>query len=921
MAMGALQRSLDSPGEYTDDEIRKLHSIVQGYQSQPKAPEGETTQLGPDEEKQFKAWTKKNNVRDADNPESHYDYRGAFKEGLKPGADAHWPDTYKQHGHPTFSIESKYSAGSGDGGSWKDDRFIKQRPANLGEGGSMLGPTGMDMLAEKIPVAESPDDKVMQLMQDPNIKRGMKLSPKFDMAGDSDEYNKTHDVNDTQSASQRRDLTRPAEHIPPPPPNTVYGGMNPLDMFGASLEQARSNLPELVGGKVEHYLEPPVSQFRRDMAPMLLAQGIDPNSLGHESPQYKEYSDQRWAELYDQAKTEGRSIVRNAYSKPRTFGDKVEIGVTDAAGMGVAAAVGADEAAFGGRGRRMAADLMTPTPAKFKTTLGKSLGGGLDKWFPGSSPDQFATTAAETLGRSSEQSPEYKGQLQNYERLAESSPGARVAGQMLGAGSSIGMGGLASRGVGGFGALAGAARGAASATGTGTSLAFSEDRLPGAGELARDAALGAPFGMLGGIHGKRLRETTPLSNIEDAGMGETEMLRGVRRSPRAVEIQEKATAAMGPGREKDYLVGELEKPMTAGARDLAAMTKRDIGVPQQQYFNMSKDVRKPQTPLLKEAMKIHAGGSYETGGALPVHGGQNAELQKIIAQASHAEIIPAPSGQVTVKSANPASFDLSPEEAAQRGINVDRLMQSKMATGDAPGEYVVRVTPRELNPEQTENIIALLHEQIKEGKNAGMLDSLHRASREVRDQFPAMGPIDPNATATIELGAGEQLPLKGWSAWQHQAAEKTQRARRVVDTAGLGPGKTPENLGSNQADSLFGRTSAYKTPGRRSDADAALEELAGLGGASQGLKEVAGQAGLDEMKGGILGMARRPRSSIVQGLQTRLDPLLTFYGPGFGAVSPTVPKTLSGKQKLPDGLDPETYQRLRKAMGMDPYQF
>jgi hypothetical protein len=31
---------------------------------------------------------------------------------------AHGPDTYKQHGHPTFSTESKYSRGKWDGGTW-----------------------------------------------------------------------------------------------------------------------------------------------------------------------------------------------------------------------------------------------------------------------------------------------------------------------------------------------------------------------------------------------------------------------------------------------------------------------------------------------------------------------------------------------------------------------------------------------------------------------------------------------------------------------------------------------------------------------------------------------------------------------------------------------------------------------------------
>lgn len=68
-------------------------------------------------------------MRDLDHPDSHYDYRGAFLAGLGRGASTgHFPDTFKQHGHPTFSVESKYSAGPGDGGSWRGDTFVPSRP-------------------------------------------------------------------------------------------------------------------------------------------------------------------------------------------------------------------------------------------------------------------------------------------------------------------------------------------------------------------------------------------------------------------------------------------------------------------------------------------------------------------------------------------------------------------------------------------------------------------------------------------------------------------------------------------------------------------------------------------------------------------------------------------------------------------------
>lgn len=82
----------------------------------------ETTQLNPVEEMQFQQWVRDNGIVDANSPQSRYDYRGywkamAGKERVQFGVD-HFPDTYKQHGHPLFSAESQYSRGPWDGGQW-----------------------------------------------------------------------------------------------------------------------------------------------------------------------------------------------------------------------------------------------------------------------------------------------------------------------------------------------------------------------------------------------------------------------------------------------------------------------------------------------------------------------------------------------------------------------------------------------------------------------------------------------------------------------------------------------------------------------------------------------------------------------------------------------------------------------------------
>lgn len=91
----------------------------------------ERTMLSPAEEAAFLRWVKASGITDVDAPQSRYDYRGYWKEhGDTPvqfGRD-HFTDTYKQHGHPSFSVESKYSRGPSDGGRWLTEDTIMAPP-------------------------------------------------------------------------------------------------------------------------------------------------------------------------------------------------------------------------------------------------------------------------------------------------------------------------------------------------------------------------------------------------------------------------------------------------------------------------------------------------------------------------------------------------------------------------------------------------------------------------------------------------------------------------------------------------------------------------------------------------------------------------------------------------------------------------
>lgn len=88
----------------------------------------ENTALTPAEERAFREWAIANGIHDVDMPDSHYDYRGFWKQtqgaSHPPGSERHFPDTFKQHGHPTFSVESQYSAGPFDGGRWLEESFV-----------------------------------------------------------------------------------------------------------------------------------------------------------------------------------------------------------------------------------------------------------------------------------------------------------------------------------------------------------------------------------------------------------------------------------------------------------------------------------------------------------------------------------------------------------------------------------------------------------------------------------------------------------------------------------------------------------------------------------------------------------------------------------------------------------------------------
>jgi hypothetical protein len=70
----------------------------------------------------FEAW--KARLAPNDSGED-YDLLAAFRAGVTPDANGHWPDTFKKPNHPTFSTESIYATGedAAKAGHWEGDSF------------------------------------------------------------------------------------------------------------------------------------------------------------------------------------------------------------------------------------------------------------------------------------------------------------------------------------------------------------------------------------------------------------------------------------------------------------------------------------------------------------------------------------------------------------------------------------------------------------------------------------------------------------------------------------------------------------------------------------------------------------------------------------------------------------------------------
>lgn len=90
----------------------------------------------PQEEAAFYQWVQRNKINEVFHPAQHYDYVGAFRNGIDRGEgdEGHFPDTFKLPGHPTFSIESKYYRPWMKSGKWEGEKYTPINPLTFTQG-------------------------------------------------------------------------------------------------------------------------------------------------------------------------------------------------------------------------------------------------------------------------------------------------------------------------------------------------------------------------------------------------------------------------------------------------------------------------------------------------------------------------------------------------------------------------------------------------------------------------------------------------------------------------------------------------------------------------------------------------------------------------------------------------------------------
>jgi hypothetical protein len=363
-----------------------------------------------------------------------------------------------------------------------------------------------------------------------------------------------------KSASTMRDIYKPPSFI-------AKAASGPIDVspMGA-IQQSAALIGSAQGiASAEHFHEPSVEEFHRDMYPVL---GAHVMHMGKESEQYKQYSDIRWKKDYEEHEAAGKSIIRHEFATenngPVQYGAHEALHTLEGAAAGVpvlpklaARAMNGQE----GAEELESAGMQSPIAklagglyggAKLLAPLDMLMGGGL-LGEAGSGLGRIARSGA--VG-------------------GATAAGATAADEALGSqptsASRIGHNALS---AGGIGALAGSALGA--------------------------------FGELPRAYRSKVIDSPDFQSAK-AGGAESHWLEGIRPKPGS-EIERIQQEASGLGQDpNDLAVSRLRKPLSKAVAKEGEVAKLEHGQATDEFKRLARLHRGPIEDLYNTVNEAHA---------------------------------------------------------------------------------------------------------------------------------------------------------------------------------------------------------------------------------------------------------------------------------------------------------------------------
>lgn len=775
-----------------------------------------------------------------------------------------------------------------------------ETPADFGEHSS-LGPTGLDVGSPaEIQLGEQSrafQGQEKAAREHPEVVKALKAQGI--MAGapiaSPEEEAQAIAAKAEQRAEMRKQLERPTVFTAPKDVPTEENQVkNPLDIFtnvGPRIANARKLLPSALGGNVEHFVEPDIDEFRKTMAPIM---GERAYSVTKDSEEYRDFADAAWANIYDQAQKEGRSVTRHDKQTDKTpawEGAELVRQAGGAAGTMLNAATGGLGTKYAGR--RVAA--WSGHPEK-----GEEEAQNLERVSASANP--ALNLGAEVAGMV--ESPIFKG-------AGKLVPGATI-------GRTAAQAGLGSAGY------KGAELGTRSMGGEDIGLGQAASEVGQAGTLG--VVAGGLFGLGGaGLrkNAANLRTSTPLGEAETAGA--KMHWYGVEPGKKVGALREEARAGgYGYSHKPDVntmMAEKLDEPLNREAARGQAEQKRVAGEAFAEYHAAyGHDRIQPvnaQRALESVHQKLTREGGDVIGGSEPLA----RAIQNRLASMSHVEVYPAgeASGAIPAKEAMQKGYDVVPAVAKAIGSSVSEIESTPSILDDVD----VKIALKNFNPQEHDQLVRgfddLAEKEGRPGMSSSDLKSLLEAARQDRDLFKGgTSKIPSDLTHTIEDAEQNKTKLEAYSARKAIEADKLVAMEKRNNLV------KPENVRN------------YGEPKGPLGRDAALRDIAqsadvhGFPGTSDTLELSRGNRAVERLEEAsklrsgarMHGLTANPVEHLSgTAMRLRLDPFLGAIEPevgrGASMAATAADKRLSRKPN-DMGADQDTINKIQRLLGVVP---